>query len=127
MNFLNIIASFLSGVAGAMGLGGGGVLVLYLTLCLNMPQIKAQGINLIFFVPCAVIAIILHSKNKLIDWKKTIPVILGGIIGVVIGMMIVNIISTDLLSKLFAGLLIIMGIHEFFSRDSKNNQDRIAK
>ncbi len=127
MNILNIIAGFLSGVAGAMGLGGGGVLVLYLTLYLNLPQLKAQGINLVFFVPCAIVAIILHSKKKLIDWKKTTPIILGGVLGVLSGMLLVNVIRTNLLSKLFAGLLIIMGVREFFSRDSTDNQDKIAK
>ena len=127
MNFPNIIAAFLSGVAGAMGLGGGGVLVLYLTLCLKLPQIKAQGINLVFFVPCAVIAIILHTRKKLINWKQIVPIITGGIIGVSVGMMLVNSISTELLSKLFAGLLVIMGIREFFSRSSNDNQDKIAK
>lgn len=127
MNFLNILAAFLSGVAGAMGLGGGGVLVLYLTLCLNMPQLKAQGINLVFFVPCAIVAIILHSKKKLIQWKKIIPIISGGVIGVSIGMIVVNSISTNLLSKLFAGLLIFMGIREFFSGGSSDSRDKIAK
>ena len=40
-----ILAAFFSGLAGSLGLGGGGVLVLYLVLALGMPQLKAQGIS----------------------------------------------------------------------------------
>ena len=40
-----ILAAFFSGLAGSLGLGGGGVLVLYLVFALGMPQLKAQGIN----------------------------------------------------------------------------------
>ncbi|MBQ3005317.1 MAG: sulfite exporter TauE/SafE family protein [Clostridia bacterium] len=127
MNFLNIIAGFFSGVAGAMGLGGGGVLVLYLTLIKDFDQIKSQGINLLFFIPCAVIAIIIHSKRKLIKWKKILPFIIGGVLGVTIGVFLINHLDTSLISKLFAGLLILMGLREFFVNDSKNNQDKTAK
>ena len=51
-----ILAAFFSGLAGSLGLGGGGVLVLYLALALGMSQLKAQGINLLFFIPCAVLS-----------------------------------------------------------------------
>lgn len=56
-----ILAAFFSGLAGSLGLGGGGVLVLYLVLALGMPQLKAQGINLLFFIPCAVLSSIVYS------------------------------------------------------------------
>ena len=51
MNWIDQIAGLFSAVAGALGLGGGGVLVLYLTLGMHMPQLRAQGINLLFFCP----------------------------------------------------------------------------
>ena len=64
-----VLAAFFSGLAGSLGLGGGGVLVLYLVLALGMPQLKAQGINLLFFIPCAALSSIVYSFKKLIDWK----------------------------------------------------------
>lgn len=126
---LNIIAAFLSGVAGAMGLGGGGVLVLYLTLYRKLNQLKSQGINLLFFIPCSIVALIMHTKNKLIAWKDIIPFIIGGIIGVLIGITVINYIKTKLITKLFAALLITMGIKEFFIKKQMNgdNQDMTAK
>ena len=74
-----ILAAFFSGLAGSLGLGGGGVLVLYLVLALGMPQLKAQGINLLFFIPCAVLSSIVYSFKKLIDWKSVLLFAAGGI------------------------------------------------
>ncbi|MEG2677532.1 MAG: sulfite exporter TauE/SafE family protein, partial [Oscillospiraceae bacterium] len=56
-----------SGVLASMGLGGGFILVVYLALCTDIAQRSAQGINLLFFIPIIVIAVVLHIKNKLID------------------------------------------------------------
>ncbi len=113
---INMIAGFLSGLLGAMGLGGGGILILYLTLFLSTEQLEAQGINLLFFLPCAVISIIRQCVKKLIDWKTVIRLIVGGIVGVGIGIWIANVIKTDLLSKIFAVFLLIMGTYELFSK-----------
>ena len=44
-----VVASVIAGFVSALGLGGGGILILYLTLFLDMGQKQAGGINLIFF------------------------------------------------------------------------------
>lgn len=105
-----IIAGFLSGLIGSMGFGGGGVLIIYLVIFMNVPQLKAQGINLIFFVPCAILATVIYTIKKQIDYKKILPVIIGGIIGAIISSFLLKSINTDYLSKVFAIFLIIMGI-----------------
>ena len=61
------IASLIAGFVSALGLGGGGILVLYLTLFLGMEQMQAGGINLIFFLPLAAVSIFIHVKHHLID------------------------------------------------------------
>ncbi|MEG2425413.1 MAG: sulfite exporter TauE/SafE family protein [Oscillospiraceae bacterium] len=119
---MNIVAGFLSGAAGAMGLGGGSFLLLYLTLIMSVPQLKAQGINLIFFIPCALVSILLHNKNKLIRWDVVISVALGGLIGVCIGQFVLSIIGTHLLSKFFGGFLLIFGLIELFLKKENNNK-----
>lgn len=105
-----IIAGFLSGLIGSMGFGGGGVLIIYLVIFANMPQLKAQGVNLIFFVPCAILAVIIYTIKKQIKYKEILPVIVGGIIGAIISSFLLKNINTDYLSKAFAIFLITMGI-----------------
>ncbi len=107
---ISIFAGFLSGLIGAMGFGGGGVLIIYLAVFMNIPQLKAQGINLLFFIPCAVVATIIYTVKKQVNYKEILPVILGGVSGAIISSFLLNIINTQYLSKIFAVFLIVTGI-----------------
>ncbi len=110
MNIISIIAGFLSGLIGSMGFGGGGVLIIYLVIFANAPQIVAQGINLIFFIPCAITATIIYFIKKQIKIKNILSVIAGGITGAIISSYFLNLIKSELLSDIFAIFLIIMGV-----------------
>ena len=118
-----VLAAFFSGLAGSLGLGGGGVLVLYLVLALGMPQLKAQGINLLFFIPIAAAAVTVYAVKKQIKWKMTLKITLWGLIGVIIGMYFARILGGELTAKVFGGLLVIIGISEIFTKSEK----RVAK
>ena len=64
MNILALLAGLLSGIIGAMGLGGGAVLIIYLSLFTETEQLTAQGINLLFFIPTALLAVIIYAIKK---------------------------------------------------------------
>lgn len=115
----DIIAGFISGTLGAMGFGGGGVLIIYLTLYKNLPQLTAQGINLIFFIPSAIIAIVKHNKNKLIEWNVSLPYIICGIIGVTAGYFLIDFLDETILRKLFSLILITIGLKDLLIKDKK--------
>lgn len=119
------LAGILSGIIGAMGIGGGGVLIIYLTLMAGVDQMTAQGINLLFFIPCAVIALIIHSQKKLIVWRLAFPMILGGLIGVVVGAYSAELIGPNILGKIFSAFLIFIGLRELFAR--KKDGESIKK
>lgn len=108
--------SLLSGLTASLGLGGGFVLVIYLTAVANMPQTQAQGINLLFFIPIAALSLILHAKNKLLDKKPLLPAILGGVPGVGLGFGVGCLIGAEWLSKLFAVFILVIGLKELFHR-----------
>ena len=112
----DIIAGFLSGIIGAMGFGGGGILILYLTLYRNITQLNSQGINLIFFIPSAVLAVLMHTKNHLIEWKIAVKYILYGLIGVGLGYLALKFIDERIIAKIFSVILILTGIRELFSK-----------
>ncbi len=109
-----IVAGFISGLIGSMGFGGGGVLIIYLVIFANIPQITAQGINLIFFIPCATLATIIYSVKKQVEFKQIYPVIIGGILGAIISNLFLKNIESHILTKVFASFLIIMGIVTLF-------------
>lgn len=121
MNFITIaIVSFATGIFASLGLGGGMILIVYLTVFANMPQITAQGINLVFFIPIAVISIIFHAKNKLIEWKKIVPVIITGTIFAIIFSIIANKMDNSLLRKIFGIFIILTGLKELFYKRKKD-------
>lgn len=106
--------AFLTGVFASMGLGGGMVLIVYLTVFAGFSQIAAQGINLVFFIPIAIISLVLHTKNKLVEWKKAVPAVLWGTAAVVISAWLATQVGQSLLSKAFGIFLILMGLKELF-------------
>jgi len=120
MNIItNLIAGLLAGIIGAMGLGGGGVLLIYLTVFAGIQQIEAQGINLIFFLPCAVTAIIIYSKKSLIKWRIVLPYAIFGILGTIIGSFLTDIIGGQTLQTVFGAGLLLLGIKELFFKQNK--------
>ena len=111
----NILAAAGAGALGAMGMGGGGILVIYLTLALGQPQLQAQGINLLFFLPCAAISLIVNGIRGLVEWKRALWIALGGLPTTLLGLWIAGKIETKWLGWIFAGLLIAVGLKELFT------------
>lgn len=111
-----LIAGVLAGITGAMGLGGGTVLLLYLTVFTSVNQLTAQGINILFFIPIAVVAIIVYTKKGQINWRKIAPMCIIGILGAIIGSFVIRFLDPKLLSKIFAVFIIVMGIRELFCK-----------
>jgi len=113
---VNHIAGFLAGLTASMGLGGGFILIIYLSFFTDIQQSAAGGINLLFFLPIALVSGIMHFKNGLVE-KKLIPVICAaGIAGAICGALLMNVLDEAVLRKMFAGLLVIVGVRELFHR-----------
>ena len=112
---LYILFGLIGGLIGGMGMGGGTLLIPLLTLLGGLSQHLAQSINLLTFIPMAIVAIIIHSKNKLIDYKKALFVILPAIIGAVCGAILSTNTNEDLLAFCFGIFLILLGAFQFLS------------
>lgn len=112
----------LSGIIGAMGLGAGTVLIIYLTVFENIKQTEAQGINLLFSLPLAGISILIYKRKGLIVTKNIGFLIIFGIIGAIAGYIVLDRISPEFLSKIFGAALIITAIYQLFSSDKRKNR-----
>ena len=73
-----ILTGLISGTISGMGIGGGTVLIPALTMFLGTNQHIAQGVNLLFFIPTAIIALLVHKKNGNLEIKTAIPLMLWG-------------------------------------------------
>lgn len=116
MNISALLAGLFSGILGSMGLGGGGVLILYLALFTNTPQLTAQGINLLFFIPIGVLSVIIYTIKKQIKWKIALKIAVFGVVGALVGFYFADLFGGNITGKIFGGFLIIMGIMQIFKR-----------
>ena len=113
-NFISAAAVFLSSLVGGMGLGGGTVLLLYLTLFTQVPQHMAQAINLLLFFPAAAAALVVQWTNDLVKpgiLKVCLP---AGIGGGILGSLIGNRMQSETLQKLFAVFLLVIAVKELY-------------
>ena len=107
---LMAIVAFLVSILMGIGVGGGGLFIIFLTECMNFSQIVAQGTNLVFFVLAGASALVLHArKRKLNGWQILIMSSLG-ILGSVIFSHLANILDPEIPRKVLGGLLVLSGI-----------------
>ena len=110
-----IIFGLIGGLLGGMGMGGGTLLIPLLTIFIGIEQQIAQGINLISFIPMAGIALIIHTKNKLVNYKIGLPIMLSGVLSSVGGALLANITNSQQLRVYFGVFLIVLGIMQVAS------------
>ena len=113
---LLFLIGLLSGIIGGMGIGGGTILIPALILVVGLKQHMAQSVNLLSFIPTAIIALTILWKNKNIKWKLALHIILFGIVGAVIGSYLAVCLAPGSLRRIFGAFLLIMGVYEFFRK-----------
>ena len=109
------VLGFLAG----LGVGGGSLLVLWLTLVLGMEHSEARIINLLFFIPAAVVACFFRRKQGKLDIRKALPAMIAGVVGAGCFAWLSRHLDVALLKKLFGGLLLFTGVRELFYRPRK--------
>ena len=116
--FVGAILGFLSG----LGIGGGSLLILWLTLVLNVDPTIARGVNLLFFLPCALVAALIRWKQGSLPLKKILPAVLTGCLSALLFSLMSLRMDMSLLKKLFGGLLIVTGLREIFYKPKEKRE-----
>jgi len=110
-----LVGTALGALAG-LGVGGGSLLMLWLTLMLEMPQNQARLINLLFFLPAALVSSFFRCRQGHLQLKKVLPAIIAGCIAAGAGTLLGKTLDLTILRKLFGILLLATGIRELFYR-----------
>ena len=123
------LAGLFGGLVGGMGMGGGTLLIPILTMFLGVDQHMAQALNLLVFIPTGIIALIIHIKNKLVDFKVFAIIILPAIATAVGSALLVGQIKSETLGLLFGIFLVAIGIFELYQaiKASIKNKNKIKK
>lgn len=118
-----IIGTFLGFLSG-LGIGGGSLLILWLTLVLGMEHPQARIINLLFFLPSAIVSSIFRFKQGKLEIKKVLPAIIVGCMAAGVCSFLSSSMDISLLQKLFGGLLILTGIRELLYKPRAKKQEQ---
>jgi uncharacterized membrane protein YfcA len=110
--FIGAMFGFLAGI----GIGGGSLLLLWLTYVLGVAFEDARIINLLFFLPTALVSSFFRRKEGTIHLKTLLPAILAGCISTAIISQFAASFDHNILKKLFGVLLLAAGLREIFTK-----------
>ena len=113
---LPLIAGAVTGVLSGFGVGGGTLLLVYMTAFAGVEQHLAQGINLLYFLPAGLMALPAHVKNGYVERAALLPAIGAGLLCAALAAWVATGLEVALLRKLFGGFLVAVGLMELFSR-----------
>lgn len=107
-----VIIGTLLGVLSGLGTGGGSLLIIWLTLAQQVPGPQAKAMNLLFFLPSALIACMFRWKQGRLSVRKVLPAIIAGSISAGIFAWLSEQWDTEILKKFFGALLLFTGVRE---------------
>ena len=114
-----LTAGVLLGYLAGIGVGGGSLLILWLTLALGTEGADARAINLMFFIASAGAVSIFRWRQGTLHLRAIFPAILAGCCFAALFSWISTLIDTSRLRKLFGLLLLVTGFRELCYRPRK--------
>lgn len=116
---LQFFIGFATGILSGFGIGGGSLLILWLTLVSGVSQFQAGGTNLLYFIFCAPAALWSHIKNKLVNRRACLFCVLTGVPATIIASLVASGMQTDWLRRGFGVILLYIGARELFCKAKK--------
>ena len=114
---LLVLTGLISGVLGGMGMGGGTILIPLLTIFFNVGQKEAQAINLVAFIPMAIVSLAIHIKNKRVKKEGLLWIIVPAVLTSVGGGFAAQAVNGEVLKRIFGGFLLLLSVVQFFSEE----------
>lgn len=116
-----ILVGTVLGFFSGLGVGGGSLLVLWLTLVLDFDPGTARMLNLLFFLPSAAVSCLFRWKQGRLSLKKLLPAVMAGCLSAILFSHIGQEMDMEWMKKLFGILLLITGIRELLYRPKQAN------
>ena len=92
-----------------MGVGGGGLLVIYLTGALGVEQRIAQGVNLCFFIIASAASLFYYTGKREINYPLVFFAAAVGSVFSLIGTATAGLVPSDVLRRLFGVFMAAAG------------------
>lgn len=116
---VNILIATLLGFLTGLGIGGGSLLILWLTFILKMDPFAARGIVLLFFIPAALISSFFRWKQGSLSISSALPAMISGCAAAILFSFLSTTVDPHVLDKVFGVILIIAGIRELLYKKKR--------
>ena len=110
------LAGAATGVLSGFGVGGGSLLLIYMTSFAGVEQTLAQGINLLYFLPCAAASLPSHFQNGCVEKRVLLPAIGAGLACSALAAWAATALDVEVLRRCFGGFLVVIGLRELFRK-----------
>ena len=110
------LAGLITGILSGFGVGGGTLLLVYMTVVAGLDQHLAQGINLLYFLPAGLMALPNHVKNGYIEKRALLPAIGAGLVCAGVAAWVATAMDTGVLKKWFGAFLVLIGLWELMGK-----------
>lgn len=107
---LPLLCGFGAAVLSAWGVGGGTLLLVVMTLFLGVDQRTAQGINLLFFLPTALSALLCHWRSGYLDRPTLKAAVPAAVPMALVGAWIATAVDVEALRRPFGVYLLLSGV-----------------
>ena len=111
------------GILSGFGIGGGSLLLLYLTLFAGVDQYQAGGINLLYFIACAPAALYSHIKNGLVQKDAVKWCVAAGVLTSIAAALAAARMDTGWLRRAFGVFLLYIGAKELFTKRKQSGTE----
>jgi len=116
---LPFAAGAATGILSGFGVGGGTLLLVYMTAFAGVEQHTAQGINLLYFLPAGLMALPTHLKNGDVEKTALLPAVAAGLVCAALAAWWATALEVEVLRRWFGGFLIVIGISELLGRKTE--------
>lgn len=116
---MEILITLLIAALAGLGVGSGGLFIVYLTLLAGVEQYTAQALNLWFYLFAAGAAMLFYLKNRRLPIKRLLWVCAFGTLGCLGGSRLASVAARGTLRTAFAGLMIVSGVLAFCKKERR--------
>ena len=113
----SFLAGWAAGILSGMGVGGGTLLLVWLTGIAGLSPAEAALYNLLYFLCCAPPALVDHLRHKRVDSPAVFWSLCGGLPACLAVQHLIGTAGTEGLRVGFSCLLILVGLRELTARD----------
>lgn len=110
-----------------LGVGSGGLLVVFLTEYRAVGQLFAQGVNLIFFIFSSGASTAVNLRARNICYGAVTVMSVGGTVGAIVGALVASMLDPDLLRIGFGVMLLVGGVPALLRSVRGMTRDRASR